>query len=271
MKFFIVKSILFLGQRTFFGRGKIRKVLVNLINFLIPSNNSLKTRFICYVKNVPFNFYNDNLTGIKVYFGRNEIKEINFIKNNSPDKSIFVDIGANMGLYTQNIAFLNAPNRNIKIISIEPNPINIERLKQNIILLKAKIKNIKRLVKIINCAVDKNNYKKKLDFSNGLANGYISNNKSNKNTINVNCKKLHDIIKEENIKYITNLKIDIEGHEDRALIPFFKTAKKSLFPKNILLEHSSSKLWKEDLIKFLFKKGYKVVFKNKSNLALTLK
>jgi len=270
MKFLVVKFILFFGQRTFIGRGKIRKILVNLINFLIPSKNSLKIRFICYIKNVPFNFYNDDLTGIKFYFGRNEVKEINFIKNNSPDKSVFIDIGANMGLYTQNIAFLNSPNRKIKIISIEPNPINIDRLKKNITLLTNKIKNIKKLVKIINCAVDKNNYKKKLDFSNGLANGYISSNKSNKNTITVNCKKLYDIIKEENIKYITNLKIDIEGHEDRALIPFFKTAKKSLFPKNILLEHSSCKLWKKDLIKFLFKKGYKVVFKNKSNLALTL-
>ena len=56
----------------------------------------------------------------------------------------------------------------------------------------------------------------------------------------------------------------------RGLIPFFNSAKRSLFPKNILLEHSSNKLWKKDLIKFLFKKGYKVVFKNKSNLALTL-
>ena len=73
MKFLIVKLILFLGQRTFFGRGKIRKILVDLINFLIPSNNSLKTRFICYIKNVPFNFYNDDLTGIKIYFGRNQV------------------------------------------------------------------------------------------------------------------------------------------------------------------------------------------------------
>jgi len=270
MKFFIVKFILFIGQRTFIGRGKIRKILVNLINFLIPSNNSLKKRFICYIKNVPFNFYNDNLTGIKVYFGRNEVKEINFIKNNSPDKSIFIDIGANMGLYTQNIAFLNSPNRKIKIISIEPNPINIDRLKKNIALLKGKIKNINRLVKVIQCAVGKDNHKKNLDFSSGFATGIISKHKNDENCILVNCRKLYNIIKDENLSYITNLKIDIEGYEDRALIPFFNTAKKSLFPKNILLEHSSSKRWEADLIKFLIKKGYKIIFKNKSNLALTL-
>ena len=270
MKFFIVKSILFIGQRTFIGRGQIRKILINLINFLIPSHNSLKMRFICYVKNVPFNFYNDNLTGIKVYFGRNEVKEIDFIKNNSTDKTIFIDIGANMGLYTQNIAFLNSPDRKIKIISIEPNPINIDRLKKNIALLKGKIKNINRLVKVIQCAVGKDNHKKKLDFSSGFATGIISKRKNDKNCILVNCRKLYNIIKDENLSYITNLKIDIEGYEDRALIPFFNTAKKSLFPKNILLEHSSSNRWKKDLIKFLFKKGYKVVFKNKSNLALTL-
>ena len=172
-KFFIVKIILFIGQNTILGRGKLRRGLVYLINLFIPSQNLLKARFICYVKNVPFNFYNDNLTGIKFYFGRNEVQEIEFIKKNSKHNSIFIDIGANMGLYTQNIAVLNNKNRKIKIISIEPNPINCRRLKENILLLKNKINNINELVKIKKFAVGNVNKQKILNFSNGLANGYV--------------------------------------------------------------------------------------------------
>ena len=270
-KFFIVKIILFFGQYTILGRGKLRRGLVYLINIFIPSGNQLKARFTCYVKNVPFKFYNDNLTGIKFYFGRNEVQEIEFIKKNSTHNSVFVDIGANMGLYTQNIANLNNKNKKIKVIAIEPNPINCARLKENIMLLKYRIKNINKLVTIKSCAVGNINKKVILNFSNGLANGYISKNKKNKNSIFINCKKLYDIVNEENLSYITNLKIDIEGYEDKALIPFFHKAKKSLFPKNILIEHSGKQFWENDLIKFLFKLGYKKVFKNKSNLALTLK
>ncbi len=270
-KFFIVKIILFFGQNTILGRGKLRRALVYLINLFIPSGNQFKARFTCYVKNVPFKFYNDDLTGIKFYFGRNEVREIEFIKKNSPHNSVFIDIGANMGLYTQNIANLNSKNRRVKIIAIEPNPINCNRLKENIMLLKYKIKDINKLVKIKRCAVGNINKKGILNFSNGLANGYISNNKKDDHSIFIDCKKLYDIVNEENLSYITNLKIDIEGYEDKALIPFFHKAKKTLFPKNILIEHSGKQFWKSDLIKFLFKLGYKKVFKNKSNLALTLR
>ena len=207
-KIFIVKLILFLGQNTILGRGLIRKSLINLINLIIPTNDPQLSRFICYVRGVPFNFYNDRLTGIKIYFGRNETKEIDFIKKNSTNNSTFIDIGANMGLYTLNIASLINKNNKIKIIAIEPNPINCNRLKANIKLLKKKISFIDELVKIKSCAVSDGNRKKFLNFGKGLANGYISNNKKN-NSIFIECKTLHNIVKEENLKYITNLKIDI--------------------------------------------------------------
>ena len=47
--------------------------------------------------------------------------------------------------------------------------------------------------------------------------------------------------------------------------------KKQLYPKNIIMEHASSHLWKDDLIKFLYSLGYKKVFKNNANIIMTLK
>ena len=269
IKLFIIKSTLFLGQKTLIGRGLVRKKLINFINYLIQYGTYKESRFICDVNGIPFNFYNDKLTNIKLYFGRTENKEINFVKKNSSDNSVFIDIGSNMGLYTQNIAFLINNNRRIKIIAIDANHINNFRLKENLKLIKYKTPNIFSFVKIKNCAVGNRNMRLNLNFSNGLANGIISKKKL-KNNLSVKCTRLIDIINQEKIKFITNLKIDIEGFEDRVLISFLSKCKKKLFPINIILEHSMKEYWNKDLIQFLLTKGYKQVFKNNSNIIFSL-
>jgi len=264
----IVKFLLYLGQKTFFGRGQLRKQLIVLINYIIGYGSLKDSRFIFNVNNVPFNFYNDKLTFIKIYFGRSNLDEIDFIKNNSPNKSVFIDIGSNMGFYTQFIAAIIEKKRQIKIISIDALPINNFRLKENLKLLKNKIPNIFSLVKIKNCAVGDQNTKLNLDFSHGLANAFIT---KNKKDVSVKSRKLINIVNEEKLKYITNLKIDIEGYEDKVLISFLRSCKKKLIPRNIILEHSEKKIWKNNLLKFLFKFGYQEIFKNKSNIILNYK
>ena len=269
-KIFIIKIILFLGQKTFLGRGKIRKIIIDFINFFIGIGNIDNSRFVCKVNEIPLHFYNDKLTGIKVYFGRNENKEINFIKSKSLNNSVFIDIGSNMGLFTLNVASLYSNNNKVKIIAIDANPINNLRLKRNLKLLKKKISKIFSIVKIKNCALGDRNKKIYFDFTPGLANGRIIKKKSKKNIV-VNCRKLIDIVKEEKLNYITNLKIDIEGYEDRVLLSFLKNCKKNLYPKNIILEHASNHLWKYDLVKYLYNLGYIKVFKNNANIVMSLK
>jgi len=263
----IVKFLLFLGK-SFIGRGQLRKLLIVLINYLIGYGSLKKSRFVCNVNNVPFNFYNDKLTFIKIYFGRSNIDEINFIQKNSPHNSVFIDIGSNMGFYTQYIASIINDTNKIKIISIDAHPINNFRLIENLKLLKKKIPNIFSFVKIKNFAVGDRNTTLNLNYSHGLANAFIS---KNKKDMSVKCRKLIDIVNEEKLKYITNLKIDIEGYEDKVLIAFLRNCKKKLVPKNIILEHSEKNVWKNDLFQFLFKFGYKEIYKNKSNMILTFK
>ena len=268
LKIRIVKFLIYLGQKTYLGRGQLRKQLIVLINYIIGYGSLKESRFICNVNNVPFNFYNDKLTFIKIYFGRSNLDEIDFIKKNSPNKSVFIDIGSNMGFYTQFIAAIIEKKRQIKIISIDALPINNFRLKKNLRLLKKKVPNIFSLVKIKNYAVGDQNTKMNLNISYGLANAFIS---KNKKDVSVKCRKLINIVNEEKLKYITNLKIDIEGYEDKVLISFLRSCKKKLIPKNIILEHSEKKIWKNNLIKFLFKFRYRKIFKNKSNIILNYK
>ena len=47
---------------------------------------------------------------------------------------------------------------------------------------------------------------------------------------------LEKIIRDQKLKSIYGLKIDIEGHEDKALVPFLLNVDKDLLPKRIVIE-----------------------------------
>ena len=76
---------------------------------------------------------------------------------------------------------------------------------------------------------------------------------------------LKNIIKENNIENIYGLKIDIEGHEDKALVPFLLNSKDSLLPKKIVIEKLSKNT---DYLgcKMAFEKlNYKLISRSKNN------
>ena len=269
LKIFIIKSLLFLGQRTFIGRGKLRLLIIKIIEIIIFNNsikNNIQKNFIVSILGVPFVFFLDKLIGYKVYFCRSERKEIFFIKKNTTDNAVFFDIGSNMGIYTQMVASSFDKIKNSTIIAIEPDPLNIIRLKQNLTLLKKKIPNIFNLVKIEECGVGDFSGEKYLDKSKGPANNTIIDSYE-KNSIKIKVKTLLEIIEANKVSHITNLKIDIEGFEDKALLPFFKNANKELYPKNIVIEYFLNR----SILDYLKSIGYKISFMNASNAILQLK
>ena len=66
---------------------------------------------------------------------------------------------------------------------------------------------------------------------------------------------------------IDALKIDVEGAEDRVLMPFFRDAPPSLWPRLIVIEDSSAE-WSTDLFALLDAKGYAVSSRSKQNVML---
>ena len=270
LRIFFVKFFLFLGQRTFIGRGKLRALIIKIIRIIIFKNsneNHIQNDFTVSILGVPFVFFLDKSIGYKVYFCRSERKEIFFVKKNTGDNTVFFDIGANMGIYTQMIASSFDKIKNSIIIVIEPDPLNIFRLKQNLRLLEKKIPNIFNLVKIEECGVGNNNLEMYLSRINGPANNRVVDSFEN-SSIKIKMKTLLEIIEVNKISHITNLKIDIEGYEDKALLPFFKDASKELYPKNIIIEHSVNGMW---IVNYLTTIGYKIFYINRANAILQLK
>ena len=269
----LAKVIILIGQNLFFVRGKIRNFFWRSALFLInydtksdPKNSRIKTK----VNGVPFFFYFDYLSDVKLAFGNYNYKEINFIKKNMTKDSMFIDIGSNIGFYTMNIADLFPKINFSKIISIEPNPIMIERQKENIELLENIKKGIKNKIFLENYAISESEKNLQLNYEKGYGPAVLTENIGEK-TIAVKTTTLIKILKKNNINRIDCLKIDVEGHEHLALLPFFKSAQKSLFPNHIVIEHTSNSVQIfKDLMKFLSRIGYKIILKTRSNYCLTL-
>ncbi len=271
----IVEIIIFISQNLFFVRGKIRNFVYRFLEKLInynantdPKTSRIKTK----VDGVPFYIYFDLMSDVKVAFGNYNKKEINFIKQNMKFDSTFVDVGSNIGFYTMNIAAIFPKINFFKILSIEANPLMIERQRENIELLNKDKIEVKDKIILENYALSDIQGNLELDLEYGYGSASISENKTKK-SITVKSSTLMDVLTKNKIDSIACLKIDIEGHEDRALVPFFNTAQRSLYPLNIVMEFTSQQEWKvkPNLIEFLHQIGYETQFKTRGNICLKLK
>ena len=155
-KYKLVSFLIYFGQRLFFVRGIIKRSLTTKIHNLInydSSKDPIESRVSTVVDRVPFYFYFDGMSETKQLFGSYNKKEMNFLKKNTVPESIFIDIGANIGFYTQNIASTFPQSNFSKIIAIEPNPILVNRIKDNLSLLYNNIPETANRIIIENYAI----------------------------------------------------------------------------------------------------------------------
>ncbi|MCK5518138.1 MAG: FkbM family methyltransferase [Alphaproteobacteria bacterium] len=161
---------------------------------------------------------------------------------------IFVDVGANAGIYSMTAAMLVGNTG--KVLSIEPNPIMMERLNFNATLNGFS----ERIVTEQSCVSDSEGvFDLTLDDRNLGGSSLVATRSARK--ISVQCYKLLSLVEKHRLPRIDALKIDIEGAEDKALIPFFEKAHNSLYPKLLILENSPHD-WKADLPSELKSAGY---------------
>ncbi|MFL2815513.1 MAG: FkbM family methyltransferase [Alphaproteobacteria bacterium] len=184
--------------------------------------------------------------------------ERDFISSYAKDGSIFIDIGSNIGLYSLSVGARYKDFTNTKIHSIEPHPNLFKRLHFNTSLNKD------FPIKIHNLAImDKNEEFNLKTNETNLGQTMISDD----GQIKVIGKKLNTFLKEKNINKISALKIDVEGNEEKVLIPFLKEENKKLFPKIIIIERNDN-LWDGDLIKTLNNFNFRIYKKTKMNYIL---
>jgi FkbM family methyltransferase len=150
------------------------------------------------------------------YCGLYEFEEMSFLSDYIKKDDLFVDIGANIGVYSILAASMGA-----KVIAIEPMPSTYETLKKNV-----SFNNFDNLVDTFNIAIS--DKKEKLNFSNDLdaLNHVLLQNEDYSNSINISACRLDEILNERIPKFI---KIDVEGFETKV----FKSAKQVFANNNL--------------------------------------
>ncbi len=257
----MIKLINFL-KKIGFGRGALKLLNSKLLNIYLQRNNIQSIEYN-YFKKKFLLFPLDNTTDNKMILSskKYEKTELYFLKKlEKTDNSVFLDIGANMGYYS----IMCSDFKFKKIYAFEPVPKMVLRIQKNI-----EINNLKKIIEIVPYAIGEET-KEVLLYEEPTNYGGSSLFQSLKRTkeTKVQMITLDKFIFENSITNIDALKIDVEGYEDKILLPFFKNNQTSLFPKLVIIEHSSFSKWKENIIQWMINNNYALIHKSRSNTIL---
>lgn len=183
-----------------------------------------------------------------------EAEEIAFILDMAVGDFIFIDVGANCGYWSLRIADRLAGSGSV--IAIEPQPKMLERLQYN-----ARV-NALHLSHILGCVVGSQSGTAtlKLDERN-LGRSRIADSGS----LRVEMRTLLEIVRSTALSHIDAIKVDVEGHEDRVLGPFLRSAADALLPRMIVAECSWSGDWEGDWLTRARERGYREIKRTRNH------
>ncbi len=164
---------------------------------------------------------------------------------------VFVDIGANVGLFSLFVAARAGPGA--RILAIEPEPGNLRRLGFNIaanpgIPIKVIPKALSDEAGYVAVELDRRD-------RGGTRTKKITQTAATSDTVLVSSQTLLEVLSVEGVDAIDALKIDVEGLEDVILHPFFRDAPPPMWPRLVIIEDQRGS-WKHDLISIMMAKGY---------------
>ncbi len=183
-----------------------------------------------------------------------ERKERSFIEARLPTNGVFFDIGAHTGLYAFFVAGLQPE---CTVIGVEPVHEHAALLNFN-----ARSNGLKRVV-IEEVALSD---REGISAFNSDTESMVFGSQS----VHVRTTTLQRLATDHGIETIDCMKIDVEGMEDRILMPFFRSVARSLWPKALIIEHACSSHWNEDCLAFAKANGYREQTRNRLNALLVL-
>lgn len=187
-------------------------------------------------------------------------EEISLLMAELSEGGTFLDVGANNGVFS-----LSASAKASRVIAIEPNPLMVKRLRFNIAA------NGLTNIAVVQLAVgdapgNATLYQHPIDL------GRSSITEETKGQpISVGVQTLAQILADQNVSQIDAMKIDVEGFEDRVLLPFIDSAPRSLWPRAILMEIVHGYRWHDACFHRLLQAGYAVKWQSSMDALLILK
>jgi len=185
-----------------------------------------------------------------------------------PTDGVFVDVGANVGIYTLTAALLLGAHG--RIIALEPNALAHERLMFNIDATRAGRADWPR-IDVLPLGISDRDETRELRIDRGnLGGASIAagaarfSDRGSEGSLTIRCKPLLQVFDDCGVDRPDVLKIDIEGAEDLALLPFLVHSPEARLPRRLIVENSDH-LWKGDLRAAFGERGYVVQRRSRLN------
>lgn len=177
---------------------------------------------------------------------------------------VFVDVGANVGTYSLFVARRTGPPA--RVLSVEPHPEAHRRLVCNLMLnghdwVETAQVALGEAPGTVELLINDRNI-----GSSSLCDSWEPD--MPRRAIQVPCETLLALTQRHGLDRIDAIKADVEGAEDRVLVPFFAEAPRALWPRMIIIE-DGSRSWRRDLRALLADCGYATALAG-GNLVLTL-
>lgn len=180
--------------------------------------------------------------------------DIDFLIEGAPTGANFLDIGSNIGLYALPMA--KAAGVTGKLVAIDANPLMAQTL-----LANAGFSLLDNVL-MFACAVsDREGHADLKVRKDDIAIVQVDENPEGE----IPVRTLKSIVDDAGLATIHGLKIDIEGHEDKALVPFMEAASQSLLPRRIVIEHPNPDEDYPGCAAVFAKRGYILMGRSRNN------
>lgn len=168
--------------------------------------------------------------------------ELAFIEASLPEGGVFLDIGANVGLYSLVAAKAAGPKG--RVLAFEANPPVMERLAFNVASNSPEETGLAPIELIGKAVTGENGPVTFAPPAGNLGEGRVLDDGEDEDgSFTVEGIRLEDCLVELGIIHTDIMKIDIEGHEIHALEPFLTRASASLHPIYMIVERGSEEHW----------------------------
>lgn len=243
-------ALIAIAKTTPLHRGAFRRRVTKLITGSPARTVDVWFRGCAYRLRDPGNLIENGL----LLHPRYNAADIDFLLEGAGPNGTFVDIGANIGLYTLPLA--KRVGENGKVVAIDANPLMARRLQWN--ATASALGN----VSVFSCAVSDHEGSGSLRIHKDDA-AIVSLEDDIEGSIPI--RTLPSILVEAGVKHIDGLKIDIEGHEDRVLAPFIETCNPASLPGRIVIEHLPGNIDYPACAAAFAKRGYRLAGRSRNN------
>lgn len=180
--------------------------------------------------------------------------EIDFLSDAVRAGGVMVDIGSNVGLYSLPIARAAGPKG--RVIAIDANHDMVRHLGFN-----AKASELDN-VTTVHCAVGDSEGRVDLEI---LKDDVAIVNVVESATGGIAMRPLLAILADAGVSRVDSLKIDIEGHEDKALVPFFQGCPARMMPTRVVIERAGPDGDYPGCVAEFDRLGYRLVTRTRNN------